>query len=321
MMKFVCAAIIGWATVSSAYSQTVDGQAQVMWIAMEGRPQFKKAAPGTRLEGKLARVVYWRNTEVFPKGSTVRLVVDQIELRKKTYAVGDRPFLIHLFAPRHDIAARFRSVSVLLPGGAEIPLRATFIALTQRAELRAGKTKPAAKEANTADGKGGRTPKSKQPMTVSPWVLTLQVEPEDTTFPALVEARDGKEACAPATCPEPCTIADGTRMPLALLKGLSASRDHQGQSFQAVLLEPVLVGSKIAIPQGSILQGVLAKRVPPRRLYRPGSLNLLFTHLALPNGADCRFPSRRRGGQGIPHDDGFRGKNPRPESRNGKVSA
>jgi hypothetical protein len=74
-------------------------------------------------------------------------------------------------------------------------------------------------------------------------------------------------------------------MPLALLKGLSASRDHQGQSFQAVLLEPVLVGSTIAIPQGSILQGVLAKRVPPRRLYRPGSLNLLFTHLALPNGA------------------------------------
>ena len=74
-------------------------------------------------------------------------------------------------------------------------------------------------------------------------------------------------------------------MPLALLGGLSASKNHQGQSFQAVLLEPVLAGSTIAIPQGSILQGVLAKRVPPRRLYRPGSLNLLFTRLALPSGA------------------------------------
>jgi hypothetical protein len=74
-------------------------------------------------------------------------------------------------------------------------------------------------------------------------------------------------------------------MPLVLLQGFSAAKNHQGQSFQAVLLEPVRVGSTIAIPQGSVLQGVLAKCVPPRRLYRPGSLNLLFTRLALPNGA------------------------------------
>ena len=252
---------------------------------MEGRTQLKKVAPGTTLEGMLARSVYWRDTEVFPKGSTVRLVADQIESRKKAYAVDDRPFVIHLFAPRHDVVARFRSVNVLLPGGAEVPLRATFLALSQRAELRAETAKPAAKWGKAADDPAGHILKSKQQKTAPPWVLTLQVEPEGTTFPALAEARAGKEAGAPAACPEPCTIAQGTRMPLVLLEGLSASKDHQGQSFQAVLLEPVLVGSTIAIPQGSILQGVLAKRVPPRRLYRPGSLNLLFTHLALPNGA------------------------------------
>ena len=33
------------------------------------------------------------------------------------------------------------------------------------------------------------------------------------------------------------------------------------------------------------MQGVLAKRVPPRRLYRPASVNLLFTRLVLPSGA------------------------------------
>jgi len=257
----------------------------MIWIVMEGRLELKKVAPGTALEGKLARSLYWRDTEVFAKGSTVRLVVDQIELRKKAYAVDDRPFVIHLFAPRHDVVARFRSVNVLLPGGAEVPLRATFLALSQRAELRAETAKPAAKWGKAADDPAGHILKSKQQKTAPPWVLTLQVEPEGTTFPALAEARAGKEAGAPAACPEPCTIAQGTRMPLVLLEGLSASKDHQGQSFQAVLLEPVLVGSTIAIPQGSILQGVLAKRVPPRRLYRPGSLNLLFTHLALPNGA------------------------------------
>ena len=85
---------------------------------MEGRTQLKKTAPGTTLEGKLARSVYWRDTEVFPKGSVVRLVVDRIESRKKAYAVDDRPFVIHVFAPRHELVARFRSVNVLMPEGA-----------------------------------------------------------------------------------------------------------------------------------------------------------------------------------------------------------
>jgi hypothetical protein len=285
MMKLVCIALMGWATVSGAYSETVGAQAPVIWIVMEGRLQLKKVALGTTLEGKLARSLYWRDTEVFAKGSTVRLVMDQIEWRKKAYAVDDRPFVIHLFAPRHDVVARFRSVNVLLPGGVEVPLRATFIALTQRAELRAETAKPAAKGGKAADDPGGHVLKSKHQKTAPPRVLTLQVEPEGTTLPVLAEARAGKKAGSPAACPEPCTIAQGTRMPVVLLKGLSASKDHQGQPFQAVLLEPVLVGSTIAIPQGSILQGVLAMRVPPRRLYRPGSLNLLFTHLTLPNGA------------------------------------
>jgi len=284
-MKAVCMALIAFATVSGAYSQSADGQTAVIWIAMEGRTQLKKTAPGTTLEGKLARSVFWRDTEVFPKGSTVRLVVDNIESQKKAYAVDDWPFVIHLFAPRHDLVARFRSVNVLVPGGVQVPLRATFIALAQRDELRAETEKPAAKAGNSAECEGGRAPKSQQQKSVAPWVLTLQVKPEGTTFPALAEARGGKPSSAPVSCPEPCTIADGTRMPLVLLQGFSAAKNHQGQSFQAVLLEPVRVGSTIAIPQGSVLQGVLAKCVPPRRLYRPGSLNLLFTRLALPNGA------------------------------------
>jgi hypothetical protein len=142
MMKVVCIAVIVWATVSGAYLQSADGHAPVIWIAMQGRTKLKKVAPGTTLEGNLVRSVYWRDTEVFPQGSTVRLVVDQIESRKKTYAVDDRPFVIHLFAPRHDVVARFRSVNILMPGGTEVPLRATFIALTQRAELRAETKKP-----------------------------------------------------------------------------------------------------------------------------------------------------------------------------------
>lgn len=281
-MKVICIGFVAIAAVPRAYSANVDGNAPVIWVALEGRTPLKKIAPGTTLEGKLARSVYWRDAELFPKGSAVRLVVDQIESRKKTFAADDRPFVIHLFAPRHDVVAKFRSVKVLTPGGAEIPLRATFIALSQRAEMSAEKPKRAVKagKALTAEDQQALQPHPQKP--AFPWVLTLQVEPEGTTFAALALA--GKDVSGPAHCPEPCTIADGTRLPLVLIKGMSAARDHQGQTFQAVLLEPVLAGSTIAIPQGSILEGVLAKRVPPRRLYRPGSLYLQFNHIALPNG-------------------------------------
>ena len=282
MTKVLCLAFIAWTAAWNASAQTGGGQAQVIWIAMEGRTQLKKTAEGTTLEGKLARNVYWRDTEVFPKGSTVRMVVDHIELRKTGYAVDDRPFLIHVFAPQHDVTVRFRSVNVLMPGGSDVPLRATFVALTQRAQLSAETENPAFEKEKRKTDRSGHAPKEKKPL--APWILTLQVEPERTTFPALAASQAGNPSGPFAVCVDPCTLPDGTRMPVALLEGLSASKNRQGQAFQAVLLEPVLVGSTVAIPQGSILQGVLAKRIPPRRLYRPGMLNLLFNRLALPNG-------------------------------------
>jgi len=283
VIRFVRVALAAWVATASAFCQNIGGDAQAIWVALASRTQLKAVASGTVLDGKLTRGVYWRDSEIFAPGSTVRLVVDQIQSRRRPYAVDDRPFFIHLFAPRHEWMARFRSVAVLMPGGARVPLRATFIELAQRAEVRARSAKAAVKSPQQAGG--GSPSVSKLPKTVPPWVLTLQAEPEGTTFAALAGARAGSQTTAPARCPAPCTLADGTRLPVVLLEGLSASKNHQGQSFQAVLLQPVMAGERIAIPQGSIVEGVLASRVPPRRLYRPGSLHLLFTRLALPSGA------------------------------------
>jgi hypothetical protein len=282
VVTFVWMALLS--ALPCSYGEGIDSRSSVVWVVMGGRTPLKKIAPGATLECKLARSVYWREAEIFPQGTQVRMVVDQIESRKKSLTEDDRPFLIHLFAPRHELALRFRSVKVLTPGGVEIPLRATFIAFTQRATLSAKTSKHAAAPVLAATGSGGQPPKSPQPKTPPPWVMTLQVELEGTTFPALAEARSRQGASAQAACPQPCTLADGTPMSLVLLGRISASKDHQGQSFEAELLGPVLSGSSIAIPQGATLEGVVARRVPPRRLYRPASLNLLFTRLALPNG-------------------------------------
>jgi hypothetical protein len=279
-MTWVSFAVVAWTAVCSALAQTSDTQTTVIWVAIENRSSLKKTAPGAMLEGKLARAVYWQDWEIFPKSSEVRMAVDHTEPRKKSYSVDDRPFFIHLFAPRHEWAARFRSVKVLLPGGQEISLRATFIALSQRAELKArtaGSTKSGSLGRDAKPSSGAKAP--------PPWIMTLQIEPEGTSLQSLAEARAAKEPGAAAVCSEPCTVAAGTRMPAVLLGGLSASQNREGQTFQAMLLEPVLVDSRAAIPEGTIVQGVLAQRVPPRRLYRPASLNLLFTRLVLPGGA------------------------------------
>jgi hypothetical protein len=267
-----------------------EAQLQVIWIALDGRVKLNKVAPGSTLEGKLTRDVYWRNAEIFSKGSTVHLVVEKLESRRKPFAVDDRPFVIHLFAPRHDLTARFRSVEVVTARGEKVPLQATFIALSQRAELSAS-PKKSSKEAEKPNPTGGASGANPQPhATPAPWVLTLQVQPQDTTFSSLAALYPASPSVPePAPCPGACTLADGTRMPLVLMAGLSAGKNRQGETVQAVLLEPVRVGASLAIPQGSILQGVLARRVPPRRLYRPGSLYLQFDHLTLPNGASAKI--------------------------------
>ena len=282
--QYLCTVLLAWTTVAALPCQGSDVPATVIWIAMPSHISLKKTPPGTLLEGKLARGVYWRESEVFPKGTAVRLEVAGIERQRRSAQADDRPFLIHAFAPRHELGAKFRSVTVIVPGGPPVPLQATFMALSQRAEITAPTRKHLAGAGNPAAGEGGRPTPARPGKASSPWVLTLQVEPIGTTFSALAAARTGREAGAAVACPEPCRIADGTRMPVMLLEGLSAGKDRQGQSFQAMILEPVMAGSRMVIPQGSIVQGVLAGRVPPRRLYRPGSLSLSFKRVALPNG-------------------------------------
>ncbi len=280
--------LVSGQSMGHASSPGAEPDAPVIWIALGGRIDFKKMSPGAQIEGRLWRSVYWRDTEIFPKDSTVRLVIDKIQRRKKWFAADDRPFLIHIFAPRHEVAASFRSVNVVMPGGAEVPLRAKFIALSQRAVLKAEVKKTKAAE-KPEGGELAQDPCSRKRKPLPPWILSLQVEPEDASFAALADAKEKKASVVPAPCVDPCAIADGTHMPLMLLQGLSASKNHRGQIVRAELLAPVLIGSTLAIPQGAILQGELAKRVPPRRLYRPGSLNLIFTSLTLPSGATTQI--------------------------------
>jgi hypothetical protein len=80
------------------------------------------------------------------------------------------------------------------------------------------------------------------------------------------------------------TLAASTQAQVILLERLSASQNHAGDSFQARLLEPVRLGSRVVLPEGAVFEGKVVKSVHPRWLSRPGSLQLTFTKFALPTG-------------------------------------
>jgi len=84
----------------------------------------------------------------------------------------------------------------------------------------------------------------------------------------------------------PVTLVAGTAAKVILLGGVSASKSHPGDLLQARLVEPVLVDSKVVLPEGTLLKGKVLKSTPPRVLSRSGSLLLAFTDLTVPGGND-----------------------------------
>ncbi len=299
-------ALAVWRVASPfAVAQSTDAQivspvtaSTVIWVTMQGRVTLSKLQPGSSLEGKLNRAVYWRDREMFPIGSLVRLVVDHVEQKKKEALSDDRPLVIRMFAPKQERFATFRSARVILPDGCEVPLRASFIGLRRRVEVRAlarkqGSDAEKAKQQEAKAGAGTHQSQKDQPETGHEdpsgpaLVLVLEVEPADGSFSALAAVLHETPSTYPEASTGPATIAPGTRARLVLLQSLSASKNHPGDSFDARLLEPVRLGSRIVLPEGSVFEGLVEKRVPPRRLSRPATLHLIFTKLTPPGGTEA----------------------------------
>jgi len=77
-----------------------------------------------------------------------------------------------------------------------------------------------------------------------------------------------------------------TRSELNLLRDISASKSHAGDSFQARLVEPVFRESKILLSEGTLFEGTVLKSQAPRTLSRSGSIFLTFTNLTIPGEKD-----------------------------------
>ncbi len=239
---------------------------------------MSKLRPHDAVEGTLSRDVYAFDRKLFPAGSHVQLLVDHLETRPRT--PNDHwPWIVNLFTPRHENYPVFNRATVA-DGDHLTPLQVSLITVTRMRELHAKAKKDSGAEKAAVQL---APPSQKKPATP-----TLVLEAFGIEAPTPSGDVANRDSSRPEDSASLETIPAGTRCKILLLGNVSASKSRPGDPVEARLLEPVLLNEQLVLPAGTLFEGNVIKRTPPRRLSRAGSLYLTFTQLTLPGGN--RFP-------------------------------
>jgi type IV secretion system protein VirB10 len=113
-------------------------------------------------------------------------------------------------------------------------------------------------------------------------------------------AADASAPAFPADTPRPSAgkilVPTGTRLPLVLHNGISTRNAHPGDQIYLETLFPVLVDSRIVIPAGSYVSGVITEAQRPGRVKGRGELRVRLNTLIFPNGYSVNFNATPTGG-------------------------
>jgi hypothetical protein len=85
-------------------------------------------------------------------------------------------------------------------------------------------------------------------------------------------------------------LAGNLRAHVSLLTRLSTSLSREGDLFRARLVEPLQIDGTL-VPEGSLFEGRVNRRTPPRRLRRPGRLFVNFERIVPPTGLPIAISS------------------------------
>jgi hypothetical protein len=77
-------------------------------------------------------------------------------------------------------------------------------------------------------------------------------------------------------------LPEKTRITLQLNNHLSTKVNSEGDAFTAYVTAPVLVGDRIVIPKGSIVNGSISRILRPGRFKGKAVMNLLFQSITIP---------------------------------------
>lgn len=249
-------------------------------VYLDSAVKFSNLKLGDVLQGETARNVFSGYRLIFPVGSRVTLRVSGIErTRKETNRLW--PWPVSHFRRKYKEFPTFDLLTVSLPGvTASFPVSL----VTAYDEIRVaaqsangGKSKRA--PAETAEKS---QPKEGQQAPGSALELVIKADTFESV-PAVVRASTASRSGGGAL-PDIPALAPGTETRLALMGRLSSSKSRAGDSFQAMLAEPLRLSSGKILPEGSLFEGSVRRSHAPRWLSRPGSLYLSFNRLILPTG-------------------------------------
>jgi hypothetical protein len=251
-----------------------------MKVQLEKPLKFSKLKPGDLVEGSLARDVYSSDRELFSAGSHVRLAVDHMEKRRRI-ANDHWPWVIKAFTPRHQLYPVFKAATVS-SAGTESTLQVSVLSISRMRDVhaQAKKKKPGQADNETTPVEVSKTGGLYGPAKMATPIMVL--EASSVNGEKAISGGDGS-----SSTPDLSVLQDlpaGTKCKILLTSDVSASKSKPGDVIQARLLEPVLLNSRVALPAGTLIEGSVVKRTPPRWGSRAGSLALTFSGLTLPHG-------------------------------------
>jgi len=110
--------------------------------------------------------------------------------------------------------------------------------------------------------------------------------PDPAVAPAPIQRRPEPAADAGFTVPA------GSRVALTLRNNLDTKHAHEGDAVYLDVSVPVYAGGRLAIPRGSIVNGIVTESKPAKGATGKGQLFIRFETLTLPNGVMRDFRSR-----------------------------
>jgi len=135
---------------------------------------------------------------------------------------------------------------------------------------------PAAAESAPVSPQGAPRPASRSQDLPSPVPAPKAAVPVSQTRPSY---------STPKPQPVPVTVATGETIDIEFRQTLSSHTSQAGQQFRVRVIEPVRVGSTVAIPAGASILGEVIEANPAKKIGGRARLSLEFQSLTLANGA------------------------------------
>ena len=274
-------------TASRAQTPTAAGSGLYVKVRLSNSVRMSKLKSGDTVEGALSRDVYSADRKLFSSGSGVRLTVDHLEKRKR-----DRndhwPWVVNVFTPRHENYPVFKNATVI-QGGSDSTLQVSLVSVSRMREVHAkAKTKKSSQPSGADNGAVVVSQTNAKKPSTSTMVLEAfgvgDVPSSENALPGTASNDLDQNTIARSDVASSGTLPAGTHCRILLLGQVSASKSKPGDVVEARLIEPVLLNSKVVLPAGSLVEGKVLKKTPPRWLSRAGSLYLTFTEVQLPGG-------------------------------------